>query len=189
MSKIRFLSNNKFKIQEAKRILNPNGFTIVPIKYKIEELQTENTESLVRDKAIKAFVKVGHPLFVEHTGLYLDYLNGFPGGLTQIFWDKLQAEKFAELFGQISGRDKVTAKTIIGYVDGKKVQFFQGEVIGKISHEPRGDRSFQWDCVFVPDGYTRTFAELGKEKDKISMRKRALDSFVNFLEGDKSCKN
>ena len=64
---------------------------------KVEELQTEDSKRLVKDKAIKAFKQVGRPLFVEHTGLYIDYMNGLPGGLTQIFWDNLQADKFCEI--------------------------------------------------------------------------------------------
>jgi XTP/dITP diphosphohydrolase len=181
MLKLRFLSRNRFKIDEAKRIFEPHGITVVPIKYPIEELQTENAKSLVRDKAIKAFKAVGYPLFVEHTGLYLDYLNGFPGGLTQIFWDKLRADKFAELFGQAPDKSRVTARTVIGYVDGKKVQFFRGEIAGKIAPKPKGRRDFQWDCVFIPDDYSKTFAEMGVKKDEISMRRRALDSFMKFL--------
>jgi XTP/dITP diphosphohydrolase len=189
MSTLRFISRNKFKIDEAKRILDPHGITVVPFEHAIEELQTENAESLVRDKAIKAFKKVGRPLFVEHTGLYLDYLNGFPGGLTQIFWDKLQADKFAELFGSAPDRGRVIAKTLIGYVNGKKVKFFRGEIAGKIAPEPRGSREFQWDCVFIPDGRDKTFAEMGANKDEISMRRGALDSFITYFRGDKPCKS
>ncbi len=157
MTELRFVSKNPLKIAEAKRILKPLGITVIPITYPIEELQTEDAESLVRDKAIKAFEQVGHPLFVEHTGLYLDYLNGFPGGLTQIFWDKLKADRFAGLFGQVPEKSTVTAKTIIGYVDGKKIELFRGEVAGTIPPQPRGDPSFQWDCVFVPNDCNKTF--------------------------------
>jgi XTP/dITP diphosphohydrolase len=134
---------------------------------------------LVRDKALKAFEYLGEPLFVEHTGLYLDYLNGLPGGLTQIVWDRLEADRFAQLFGTTD--DKVLARTVIGYVDGKKCHFFEGEISGRISSQPRGPRGFQWDCVFVPEGFDKTFAELGDKKNEISMRKQALDKFAGFL--------
>jgi XTP/dITP diphosphohydrolase len=142
-------------------------------------LQTEDPKLLVRDKALKAFEYLGEPLFVEHTGLYLDYLNGLPGGLTQIVWDRLEADRFAQLFGTTD--DKVLARTVIGYVDGKKCHFFEGEISGRISSQPRGPRGFQWDCVFVPEGFDKTFAELGDKKNEISMRKQALDKFAGFL--------
>ena len=49
---------------------------------------------------------------------------------------------------------------------------------------PRVDHGFQWDCVFQPDGYTETFAEMGTaKKNEISMRRKALDKFAAFLHG------
>ena len=100
MLEIRFLSGNKFKIEEASLILKEAGVSVVPVNAKVEELQTEDTSRLVKDKALKAFEKIGRPLFVEHTGLYIDYMSGLPGGLTPIFWDTLQADKFTQLFGK-----------------------------------------------------------------------------------------
>ena len=178
--RIRFVSNNEFKIHEASEILRPIGIDIIPVNLKIEELQTTDTERLVKDKVIKAFKAVGRPLFVEHTGLYLNYLNGLPGGLTQIVWDALQADRFSEIFGTASD-PKVVARTTIGYIDGRKVYLFAGEISGKISDTPRGKQEFQWDCVFIPNGFTETFAQMEQKKNEISMRRNALDRFANFL--------
>lgn len=180
MLEIRFLSGNKFKIKEASLILESAGVSIISVEAKVEELQTEDTTRLVKDKALKAFEKIGRPLFVEHTGLYIDYMNGLPGGLTQIFWDTLQADKFTQLFGK-EGENTLLAKTVIGFVDGKRFHLFEGSVKGHVPPEPIGNRDFQWDCVFIPEGESKTFAELGERKNKISMRKMALDKFASFL--------
>lgn len=180
MLEIRFLSQNQFKVAEASAILKGAGVSVVPISSKVEELQTEDSKRLVKDKAIKAFKRVGRPLFVEHTGLYIDYMNGLPGGLTQIFWDNLQADKFCEIFG-VASKNTLEAKTVIGFIDGQQFFFFEGSIRGTVPPEPRGDRSFQWDCVFVPDDYSSTFAEMGDQKHDISMRRRALDQFSEFL--------
>ena len=178
---LRFLSANKFKIKEAEAILAPVGVDVVPILHKIEELQTTETPRLVRDKALKAFAYTGRPLFVEHTGLYLAHLNGFPGGLTQVFWDTLQADRFAELFGRCSNIS-VVAKTVVAFIDGQKCHIFEGEIEGSFAHEPRGCRDFQWDCVFVPAGFSETFAEMGDtKKNEISMRRRAFDKLAEFI--------
>ena len=179
-TQLRFLSGNQFKIKEAEQILGAVGVEVVPIRHKIEELQTTDTVKLVRDKALKAFAYTGRPLFVEHTGLYLNHLNGFPGGLTQVFWDTLKADRFSELFGSISNT-AVTAKTVVAFIDGQQCHIFDGEISGSISSDPRGCRDFQWDCVFIPDGYRETFAELGDTKNTISMRKLALDKLAEFL--------
>jgi XTP/dITP diphosphohydrolase len=177
--RLHFVSRNVHKLAEAKAILEPLGVVVVSVERTIEELQTTDSAAMVRDKALKAFKYLGEPLFVEHTGLYLQYLNGLPGGLTQIFWDSLQADLFSKLFG--GPGHQVVAKTVIGYVDGKKCHFFEGEIQGRISSEPRGPRDFQWDCVFIPEGLDKTFAELGEQKNDISMRRRALDRFASFL--------
>lgn len=178
--KIRFLSANELKLSEVRNILNPIGVEVVPIARRIEEIQTENEVELVRDKLTKAFSLIGRPLFVEHTGLYLDGLNGLPAGLTRIFWHRLDAERFTAL---VQGLDSqcATAKTVLGYCDGRKMYQFEGQVRGTIATHPAGSRDFQWDCVFIPEGETQTFAEMGPLKNEISMRRLALDRFAAFL--------
>lgn len=178
---IRFLSNNKYKIREVEAILTPAGVNVIPASIKIEEIQTEDVKRLVRDKVLKAFERIGRPVFVEHTGLHLSGLNGLPGGLTQIFWDNLQADSFVSLVKNLGSRI-VTAKTMIGYCDSQAIHYFEGAVSGTIPDLPSGSRDFQWDCVFVPDGFSQTFAELGDKKNEISMRRIALDHFAEFLQ-------
>lgn len=182
--KIRFMSGNLHKVREVQKILEPVGVEVIPVQRKIEELQTEDVEQLVKDKLTKAFQSVGRPLFVEHTGLYLEGLNGLPAGLTQIFWDRLEADKFATLVAGL-GNSAVVAKTILGFCDGQKIHLFEGAVSGKVPLAPKGPRDFQWDCVFVPDGHTETFAEMGDRKNDISMRRKALDAFAAYLAGRK----
>ena len=185
--KIRFMSGNKHKIEEVQRILTPVGVDIVPVSRKIEELQTQDVHMLVRDKLIKAFQEIGRPLFVEHTGLYLGGLNNLPAGLTQIFWDRLEAKRFVDLVAGL-GDDKVTAKTVLGYCDGRKMHLFEGAIEGTTPRAPAGPEDFQWDCVFIPNGSTKTFAEMGTDKDKISMRRKALDQFAAHITATKGLK-
>jgi XTP/dITP diphosphohydrolase len=175
---IRFVSSNEHKISEAAQIFGRHDMRVIGSPVKIEELQTTDTRKLVRDKVLKAFSQIGRPLFVEHTGLYLDYLGGLPGGLTQIFWDTLKADRFAELFGTTQ---TAKARTTIAYCDGMKICEFEGEIEGQIVSTPRGPRDFQWDCVFQPYGQTSTFAEMGDKKNEISMRRAALDKFAAHL--------
>ena len=177
--KIRFVTNNDNKLREVQLILT--NADVIPARLKIDEIQTEDVRKLVKDKLLKAFKKVGRPVFVEHTGLFMESMNGFPGGLTQIFWDKLEADTFSTLFGKLENTN-VTAKTTIGYCDSSNIHYFEGEIHGKISGEPKGDRTFQWDCVFIPEGHSMTFAELGDKKNEISMRRIAFDKFNEFLQ-------
>lgn len=180
---LRFVTNNEHKLREVQTLLAPTE--IIATKIKIEEIQTEDVSKLIRDKVLKAFNQVKRHLFVEHTSLYIKSLNEFPGGLTQIFWDKLGADLFCSLLHSHDMSKEIIAKTIIGYCDTKKIHLFEGEIKGTIAPEPKGSRDFQWDCIFIPDGYSKTFAELGDIKNEISMRKKAFDKFKLYIEREK----
>lgn len=175
-----FVSSNEYKIKETQIIFADSGIKIRPYSIKIEEIQTLDVTKLVKDKLLKAFSIIGRPLFVEHTGLYIPALNDFPGGLTQIFWDSLQADLFAQIIGNLD-RPEARAITTIGYCDGKKIHICQGSMEGTIAKEPRGKKDFQWDCVFIPKGKDKTFSELGEEKNLISMRKLALEKLKTII--------
>lgn len=178
--RVRFLSRNSHKVEEARSILAGAKVEVVPVHFALTELQTDDTEHLVRDKTLKAFHRLGHKVFVEQTGLFIDRMEGLPGGLTQVFWDKLEADRVCELFGH-GERVGVTAKTRIGYCDGRHIHQFEGRIRGSFAPEPRGSRDFQWDCVFIPEGYEETFSEMGERKNEISMRRLALDALAAHL--------
>lgn len=178
--RLRFLSSNGQKVGEVTAILRGAGIDVVAVERKLDEIQTQDVAQLVRDKCIRAFRLIGRPVFVEHTALYIDALNGFPGGLTQLFWDMVGPERVTTLFGRDDAR--AVARTRIGYCDGCRIHQFEGEIQGAIAPKPRGDTA-EWDCVFIPQGERRTFAEMRDRKNEISMRRRALDGFAAFLTG------
>lgn len=182
---IRFISHNEYKLEEFVQLMGEKDYEIQTLKLKIFELQTEDMKQLIEDKAVAAFTKIGRPLVIEHTGLSLERLNGLPGGLTQMFWDRLEGDRFAELFGT-PPTNGARAATVLAYCDGLRIRTFEGAIDGSITEKPRGDRHFQWDTVFVPDGHSKTFAEMGIAKNEISMRRRAIDAFVKWLDEHRS---
>lgn len=175
-----FLSSNKYKIAEVQAILNSETISVLPRNEKINEIQSNDMEEIAIDKAIKAFMNIGRPVIVEQTGLLLRDFGNLPGGLTQIFWDSLEADNFARYFSATETA-LVVAKTVIAYCDGRTIKTFEGEIEGRIVSPPRGNRDFQWDCVFQPIGYEETFAEMGEKKNDISMRKIAVQKLKEYL--------
>lgn len=178
---IYFLSSNEHKIAEVQAILNSEAVNVLPVREKISEIQSNDMGEIAIDKALKAFMLIGRPIIVEQTGLLLKDLGNLPGGLTQIFWDSLEADNFSKYFSATETA-QVVAKTVIAYCDGKQIKTFEGEIEGEIVFPPRGKRDFQWDCVFQPNGYRQTFAEMGEKKNTISMRKKAIESLKKYLE-------
>lgn len=137
-------------------------------------------DKLIHHKALEAFKKIKRPLLVEHTSLHLRDWEELPGGLTQIIWSKLRAEKFIKL---VENNRKIVARTYLGYIDGKKIHTYLGEVKGKLAKEARGGNGFGWDEVFIPKGHKETFAEMSSEdKNRNSMRRKALKKFLKDLQ-------
>lgn len=187
MKTIYFISANEHKIEEVKSFFASRSplknFTVDTANIKIDEIQHKDMEEIVKEKAVTAYKKLRRPVFVEQTGLLIKRFGDLPGGLTQVFWDSLHAEKFAEFFVSRDATE-VIAKTIIAYCDGRTIRCFEGKTEGTIV-EPKQAENFQWDCVFQPGGSQKTFAEMDLlEKNTFSMREKALKKFADYLEED-----
>lgn len=179
--KVLFLSSNKEKREEVLRILTSPLITVEPVNEKIAEMQDKDMVKIAEDKAIRGFKKVWRPVLVEQTGVLLKGFGDLPGGFTQIFWDSLEAEQFSRFFSAPDSGIAV-ARSVFAYCDGRQIKIFEEETPGRIVDTPRGDTSSGWDCVFQPDGYTQTFAEMRGEKDRCSMRRLALKAVRQYLE-------
>ena len=129
----------------------------------------------------------GQAALADDTGLEVEALGGAPGVYSARFAgpDADDAANRAHLLRQLGGTDDRAARfrTVLAFVDGRHVRFFDGVCEGTIAREERGDGGFGYDALFVPtNGDGRTFAQMGKrEKNAISHRGRALDAFADWL--------
>lgn len=190
MTELVFVTTNEHKFVEASAIFSEFGFELLQSRDPVIEIQDDNIDDIVDKKAKDAFLRVGRPLFVEHTSLHIDYIGGFPGGLTRLFLSHCGDEKVCELFG-LPGRNGAFGQTTIGFCDGRKVHRFVGRMPGRIAAVPKGELSgwdhFGWNRIFVPAGYSQTLSQIGRDaKNRFSMRRQAIEAFVRFLgRGDK----
>ena len=180
-----FVTGNEFKFQEARNIATAAGINLIRHPKTSLEVQEEDLEKLVRHKARDAHRDLLRPLFVEHTSLHIDYLDGFPGGFTKAFLRRFTEEKICELFGQ-PGRCAAVGRTVIGYCDGRDVRVYEAEVRGRIVETPAADlggwTTFGWNRVFAPEPGDETFAEMGEDrKNEMSMRRMALHRLFDAL--------
>ncbi|XP_013200583.1 inosine triphosphate pyrophosphatase [Amyelois transitella] len=184
--KLTFVTGNAKKLEEVRAILG-NSFPLEVISHKLDlpELQGEINEVSIR-KCQEAARRLKSPVLVEDTCLCFNALKGLPGPYIKWFLEKLEPEGLPRL---LAGWEDKSAEAVctFAYCDGEShcedldVLLFQGITAGKIV-TPRGPRSFGWDCVFEPEGYDKTYAELPKEeKNKISHRYKALDKLRTYF--------
>ena len=176
-----FITGSENKFAEAKSVIG----SIEQIDFDLPEIQELEARKIIEGKLNEAIKKNPDKMFFcEDTSLYIDSLNGLPGPLIKWFLERLENNGIFDLVSKYENKD-ATARTVVGFTDGKEIVFFEGEVKGKIVN-PRGDINFGWDPIFQPEGYDETFAELSfEEKNKISMRKQALIKLKKYLEDRK----
>ncbi len=172
------ITGNKKKVREFEEIL---GFKIKSQSLELEEIQEVNVEQVSEYKARKAYEILKEAIIVEDGGLFFDELNGLPGALIKWFEKKLSYQEICDLIKEDRG---AIAKICISYFDGKNLEQFVGEVKGTITKSPKGENGFGWDSIFIPEGASKTFAEMETaEKHNVSMRRIALEKFksCNFI--------
>jgi XTP/dITP diphosphohydrolase len=132
--------------------------------------------------------KTGSGCFADDTGLEVDFLEGRPGVHSARYAGEYAtyADNVNKLLGEMDGAENRNARfrTVIALILDGREYLFEGRVDGTILTAPRGDSGFGYDPVFVPDGYTRTFAEMTSvEKNSISHRGMAIERLLRFLAG------
>jgi XTP/dITP diphosphohydrolase len=187
-------SKNENKIREMDAITGQLGLHIisrdeagVPDVEIVEDGETFEENSF--KKADEIMRLSGHIAIADDSGLEVEYLGGAPGVYSARFAgedcsDKKNNEKLLILLEDVPYRERrakfVSVITMV-YPDGKKL-VARGECEGHILAEPMGSNGFGYDPLFVPDGFQRTFAQLGaEEKNKISHRARALKKLSEML--------
>jgi len=176
-----FITGNKNKFAEVQAVLPE----VKQLDIDLPEIQELDAQKIIQAKLTEALKHKKGEFIVEDTSLHLDCLRGLPGPLIKWFLQTIGNQGLTQLADKL-GNDKAEAVTMIGYAKSQdEMHFFEGRVKGKIV-SPRGETKFGWDPIFLPDGYDKTFAEMGaEEKNKISMRRMALNKLKEFLSQSK----
>lgn len=176
--KLYFITGNKAKFEEVKSILP----LVEQMDIDLPEIQEIDAREIIRKKLLEALNHAQGEFIVEDTSLYLECLKGLPGPLIKWFLKTIGNSGLAQIAEHFKNTN-AEARTIVGYAKNhEEIYFFEGVIRG-IVVMPRGSTTFDWDVIFQPEGYSQTFAEMGRdEKNKISIRKLALDKLRGFLE-------
>jgi XTP/dITP diphosphohydrolase len=177
-------TQNRDKLRELQSLLRGSGVRVrsladFPGAPHVEETG-KTFEANARLKAA-AFSKHAHALaLADDSGLMVHALNGKPGVYSARFagpgctYDDNNRKVLRLLEHKKSRRAKFVSVIAI-YDDGRFVKAVKGECFGRIAAAPRGKNGFGYDPIFIPGGFSKTFAELSKTvKNSISHRGRAL---------------
>ena len=179
---VAFVTSNPGKAREASLLL---GIPVVARALDLREVQSLDFAEVVRAKAAAAASALGQPVLVEDSGLVLPAWKGYPGPLTKWAVGAVGEAGFARL-AHAWGDPRAEAVSTLGLArpgDAEEaVLVAEGRVPGALAPEPRGASGFGWDVIFVPDGESRTFAEMPlPEKNAISHRARSFAALRRLL--------
>lgn len=189
MKEMVFATNNPHKLDEIRKIgegrLRILSLADIDCHEEIEETgNTLEENALIKARFIKE--KYGYDCFADDTGLEVDALKGAPGVYSARYAGEgcSFTDNMDKLLTALQGIENRTAqfRTVIALVLNGKEYLFDGVIKGKIIEKKRGSTGFGYDPIFMPDGYDKTFAELGNEvKNTISHRALAMEKLVDFL--------
>jgi XTP/dITP diphosphohydrolase len=184
-----FATNNQHKVDEIRSAL-PNNISIITMKEAGIDLDIPEPHNTLEDNAAEK-ARTIHDItkencFSEDTGLEVFSLNNEPGVKSARYAgeDKSFDKNIDKLLSKLEGIEDRQAqfRTVICLILNEKEYFFEGICKGEIILERKGDAGFGYDPVFVPDGSTKTFAQMTMQgKNAFSHRKKALDKLVVFL--------
>ena len=187
--KLVFATHNEGKLREVQRLMPKNIELLSLADIGCHDEIPETGATLEENALAKArYVKnhYGYDCFADDTGLLVDALKGAPGVFSARYAgpEKDANQNMDKLLREMEGVVARTArfKTVIALVIAGKETFFVGTAEGSITTQKRGAEGFGYDPVFIPEGDSRTFAEMSmSEKNEVSHRAKALAALVNYL--------
>lgn len=185
-----FATNNKNKLSEIRDILGKDieVLSLGDIGCNVDIPETADTlEGNALQKASYVYEHYNMNVFADDTGLEVEALNGEPGVFSARYAggeghdSEANMKKLLSNMSDVSNR-KARFRTSIALILNGEHHSFEGIVNGEILKEKRGTSGFGYDPIFKPDGYDKSFAELGIEiKNHISHRANAIKKLTEFL--------
>lgn len=177
MTDVVFITGNQRKVDY---LANHLGYPIEHVRIDLDEIQSLDLREVVHHKVRQAYTALERPVLVEDTGLECVALGKLPGPLIRWFIEELSLDGICRL---LDGKERTAvARCVFGYYDGKEEMYFEGGIVGNISHIPAGNGGFGFDPIFIPEGYSVTRAELSAEDDRITyLKMKPFDQVKTFL--------
>ena len=183
-------STNRGKYREMKAQLEPLGIELLFGGDFERPLEVDETgESYAENALLKARAwaeATGLPALADDSGLEAEAIGGIPGIHSARIIEGSDRDRMYWLLGEMKDKEdrrgRFACAIAVVFPDKKEPLTVTKYCPGHITHEPAGESGFGYDPIFVPDGFDRTFAELGDEiKNKISHRAMAVKGIAEKL--------
>ena len=189
MKKFVFATNNAHKLKEVAAIVEHQIelLSLEDIGCHDDIPETSDTlEGNALQKAKYVYERYHIDCFADDTGLEVEALDGAPGVYSARYAGEghNSEENIRKLLHELEGKDnrKARFRTVFALIINGKEHLFEGIVKGEIIATKRGTSGFGYDPVFVPEGFTQTFAEMSDaQKNKISHRAIGVNKLCKFL--------
>lgn len=185
MRTIYFATSNQEKIQIAQTVCKEANVTVKPVSLDIDEIQGEDPEVIVRDKAKRAYEQLGMPVVVSDDIWDIRALKGFPGAYMKSINYWFEPEDFLRLMNGIEDRH-ITIHQYLAYTDGNMTEVFKNDIEGQITNEARGknEKSPNMTVTILDSDNGKTIAEVFEQgTDAVVARyKNRPDAWHGFVE-------
>ena len=187
--KLVFATNNKHKLKEVQNLL-PNTIELLSLETIGCNEDIPETQPTIEGNALQKaqYIKkhYGYDCFADDTGLEVPALNGAPGVYSARYAgpNRNADDNNDKLLFELLKKPDRTAqfKTVIALIVNDNTHTFEGICKGEIIKEKKGTDGFGYDPLFLPEGYSKTFAEMSlEEKGEIGHRGKAVKLLINYL--------
>lgn len=192
MMELLFATNNRNKLREVSEIM-PAGIKVLSLAQKDIHEDIPETSPTIEGNALQK-ARYVHAItagdcFADDTGLEVEALGGEPGVRSARYATDGHddAANIKLLLKNLDGKEnrKARFRTVVALILDEKEYLFEGIIEGTIASTPKGEGGFGYDPLFVPDGYSESFAQMSElQKNNISHRGRAIRKLVDFLSGN-----
>jgi non-canonical purine NTP pyrophosphatase (RdgB/HAM1 family) len=174
-----FISGNQHKVYYLEKWLG------VPIDHHhldLEEVQSLSLRTVAEHKARQAYDLLQRPVLVEDVGLTMKALGRLPGPFIKWFIEDLGDTGLCRFAAGLE-HQQATVSIVYAFFDGQEMHLVENHVEGEVAPEPRGTHGFGWNAVFIPEGSTKTYAEMTDDEVRpFSVRGQAIETLREFLE-------
>lgn len=181
-------TGNTQKFGIGQTILKDYGIELTQKPLEIDEIQGEDSQLVLKDKALKAYKLLGQPVVVSDDWWDIPALGGFPGAYMKSVNHWFTPDDFIALMSDKTER-KIVLHAHIAYADGADVHIFSNDLPGVIVDKPRGTYGPPLMHVAAMDyDEGRTISEtydrgLEHTVDRLQDRGDAWHQLADFLKG------